>query len=107
MSKLVSACLALALVLGFGLVSVPSAQAEEYKCVYIAKTKRGLGQKIPGTRGVHEVRYRDHAPRKIKVRKRLRACSRAASKCRAKLAGRKISGKNRRARCVVLRIKRD
>lgn len=104
MRHLGAICVALALT--FDLTSV-SAVADEYTCIYVAKARQGLGQRIAGTRGTAEAHYRPNAPRNVIVSKRLKACNRAQMNCNAKLALRKLQGKNPNAKCVFVRSRRD
>ena len=96
----------LALAIMFGLGS-GSTFADDYKCVYVAKTQYGTGKRIQGTRGVGTVHYGRNAPTERKIKKRLKACTQARNQCKLKLSLRKIQGKNPKARCVVVRIKRN
>jgi hypothetical protein len=80
-----------------------AAQAVTYKCVVVAKTKNGTGRRIAVTRGVGTATWRPRARYRRIVRRKSRACRAASIKCNAKLFGRRLIGKNRRARCVIVR----
>lgn len=91
-------------VLPIALVLAPvSAQAVEYKCIYVAKKRGGVGDRVPNTRSVGVTHYKRIAPRGVKISKRKSACNTALFKCNSKLVVRKLQGLNPKAKCVYAR----